>query len=201
MNITLDDFLEKFFDFYELCGSEEKIQYDNLKDNPPRKYRYLQLKSIMNAYNIGPVENFTAGSFTDCNKDPDKKEAFRNHILNDVKSNNWLKLEQQLIKSEYEDFTDHVPYLFEKLIHLRIRLENLRKLNSGSIIASGIFAYTILKTNQITSEVELMIQKTNELLIFLMDPLEKLKPLQIYYLVKNFDYPDVNLDEIDKEYI
>lgn len=199
--ITLATLLDMYADLRDLCGIQNAIVFDAFKDNPPRKFRYVQVQAILNAYQLGTVENFQEGAFTSYIPSSGESDTILTYIYNDsIKK--WPWVIKEMSQSVSHVHSHHFPALFKRAMLLRLKLEELIKFNNGVVASFGIYNYAYVKSEDLLqSNISSMIHDVNCFLTFLIDPLRKRKRLRIEYLVRNFDYPDIDIKKIDAGYL
>ena len=110
--ITAKNLLMLFLELKSLSPVINEWTEEELKSNPPRYYRMLQLKALIKAYNIESFEDFMNGSFIEKNVVEYYNVVFQ-------------KAKRELRTDKYDDMdTSHrsstgVKSLFEMLLEYR----------------------------------------------------------------------------------
>lgn len=104
------------------------------------------------------------------------------------------------VLNEYEFVnTKKMNFLFIRLLEYRMKLELLFDCNSNVLAVSGFHALPINLTYQINKKIKRQTKIIENILVLLVEPMFRMVTLEM--LVKDFDYPDVDLDEIDLDNI
>lgn len=187
-NSLKDEFLifKLFFELKQLEQNLENWKEENLKDNPPRFYRFMMIKSILNYYNIS-LNDFINGDFLNQFKDENRQ------IIND-KLIGFDNLNEFLIDCD-------IQFLYKKLFEFRLKLESVFNFNSGLL---AIFESRILPIKLIENTIEIFKDETeiiDEILCSLLLSAKNEHRIDMIKLISEFNFPMVNLDEIDADWI
>ncbi len=183
-----DEFLifKLFFELKQLEQNLENWKEENLKDNPPRFYRFMMIKSILNYYNIS-LDDFINGDFLNQFKDENRQ------IIND-KLIGFDNLHEFLIDCD-------IQFLYKKLFEFRLKLESIFNFNSGLL---AIFESRILPIKLIENTIEIFKDETeiiDEILCSLLLSAKNEHRIDMIKLISEFNFPMVDLDEIDADWI
>lgn len=183
-----DEFLifKLFFELKQLEQNLENWKEENLKDNPPRFYRFMMIKSILNYYNIS-LDDFINGDFLNQFKDENRQ------IIND-KLISFDNLNEFLIDCD-------IQFLYKKLFEFRLKLESVFNFNSGLL---AIFESRILPIKLIENKIEIFKNETeiiDEILCSLLLSAKNEHRIDMIKLISEFNFPMVDLYEIDADWI
>lgn len=160
--------------------------------NPPRLYRLQMINALMKAFNIKcSYTDFLKGEFITEENLPSSEEILRFTAK--------LYPDKMGIKPQDNCDVGHAKYIFQSFIQYRLKLVELFDIGSGVYAASGY--------NRIPSLVFFGINKKLEAETNILDTLILLfmKFVKSNYsredLIRRFNYPDVDLDEIDSEWM
>lgn len=184
--------LEDYLELKSLVPNIENWKEDLLLSNPPRYYRLLRIKACMLSLTIEAEDfrQFASGRW------------FRNA------SPELIDTIEQVLKETYcldyqkyldEDKVFSGRYMFSMLLQLREALYKLTSIRSGILAASGHFLTPIFM-------IEHLQQKTLSEQLALDEAIQlMLNPNEIRFnynqMTKSFGFPDVNIQDIDLEWI
>jgi hypothetical protein len=190
--------LEKrlLFTFLTLYSFEKEVRFwslENFKDNPPRLYRLQMIDSLMEALDIkSSYLEFTEGKFIaeiQLNKWGDFKKSIEKI----------LPKEDEASRPMFEIKVNHIMANFRLLMYYRMNAERLISSTSGIYAASGEFRTFVKLMNNTSRKLYKELKKIDTILLFCINP------NNIYYseeeLVNNFNFPDVNIIDVDMEWI
>jgi len=185
------DVLDLYLEFEGMQYDQDTWAEGNLQDNPPRFYRLKALGSLFRAFGLGDIREFAEGTFVLKRKIEDYST-----LIKQMKSE--LKSVTKFRKGE--EITLHeIAFLFRRLMDYRRRWDRVINFSSGLLECSAKYRYAFYKINQVNSEIQDEILPVNDILCFITSPVEK--AISKEELVKHFDYPDVDLSDIDDEWI
>lgn len=160
-------------------------------EKQPILIRFKKLNALLSAVNCN-LSTFVNGEFLE-DDDPELLEA----ILFEI-NKTYPKLIKRL--NEYEVVnTKKLNFLFKRLLEYRMKVELLFDCNSNVLAVSGFHTLPINLTYQINKKIKRQTNIIENILVLLVEPMFCMVTFEM--LVKNFDYPDVDLDEIDLENI
>lgn len=184
--------LEDYLELKSLVPNIENWKEDLLLSNPPRYYRLLRIKACMFSLTIEAEDfrQFASGRW------------FRNaspEIIDTI---------EQVLKETYcldyqkyldEDKVFSGRYMFSMLLQLREALYKLTSIRSSILAASGHFLTPIFM-------IEHLQQKTLSEQLALDEAIQlMLNPNEIRFnynqMITSFGFPDVNIQDIDLEWI
>jgi hypothetical protein len=184
--------LEDYLELKSLVPNIENWKEDLLLSNPPRYYRLLRIKACMLSLTIEAEDfrQFASGRW------------FRNA------SPELIDTIEQVLKETYcldyqkyldEDKVFSGRYMFSMLLQLREALYKLTSIRSGILAASGHFLtpiFIIEHLQQKTLTEQLALDEAIQLM---------LNPNEIRFnenqMITSFGFPDVNIQDIDLEWV
>ncbi|WP_299521830.1 hypothetical protein [Winogradskyella sp.] len=196
---TVKNFLDKYYEFKAMVPDYRNWNHKSLKYNEPRLYRLKELESLIQAFDIG----------TDLLQDFQNRKFLERRTLSDfepiIKDIEKYALNDKYEKERYQSEIERAKSVrwFEMLIQNFMRfseeMRNILKFNSGVLEAGSlIFRYSINKTQKLLNDIDLKeLKEIDELLCKVLDP--KSKIFTKSELIKNFNFPDVDLEAIDME--
>jgi len=196
---TIKNFLDKYYEFKAMVPDYRNWNHKSLEYNEPRLYRLKELESLIIAFDIGTdllqdfqnrkfLERRTLSDFEPIIKDIEK------YALNDEYEKERYKSEMERAKS-----VRWFEILIQNFMRFSEEIRNILKFNSGVLEASTlIFRYSINKTQKLLNDIDLKeLKEIDKLLCKVLDP--KSKIFTKSELIKNFNFPDVDLEAIDME--
>lgn len=198
----MTDDLPIFKLFFELKALSPNISLWNnefFKDNPPRLFRYKMIISILNFLELD-IDSFINGTFL--KKDDiklnrqiiDKLNNKHASIVSDFFNSSTFK--DELDKSTFEQSID---YLFCRLFEYKELLYMVENFNSGALVVAPYYSLSFLLTNEISKQINQKSIIIDEILLLLL--LQGKSKINIKELIRQYDYPQVDLTEVDLEYI
>ncbi|WP_338768324.1 hypothetical protein WAF17_07575 [Bernardetia sp. ABR2-2B] len=201
---TVKDFLEIYLQFVDLVPKQSEWNEEAISSNPPRLYRLQQLKSLMKAFDIGEnlSKDFKNGSFLR------GRGAFEYKLINNDVEKYVDNLESQSYKErkkrQLEDYKIQngrsLSFTFTKFLDVIERADNLLKINSGVMEASTIMGgYTVNKVWDLANSIDKeKLDEVKDLLCSMIDSEQKTFSQKI--LTEKYNFPDVDLEEIDMDW-
>jgi hypothetical protein len=186
--ILLDDYLEMM----SLTSGLQTWDAEQFKDNPPRYYRVQRIQACMRALNIHThqVHQFKSGGW--CMPISEDLVQYIQSVLKVP-----FKLDYASYIDSHSRFTEN--YFFRMLLDMREIMSKYTHLQQAILAASGHFLTPVFMLNHLQEKQESEKKAIDEVLQLLMNPTEL--RLTREELIAQFDYPDVDLDEIDLEWI
>jgi hypothetical protein len=164
----------------------------SLEGNPPRYYRFRRIVSCLMALDLDfiAVEDFEKGPFI---------RKFSNSDL--------AKVEQILNEGfliEFGTFIDErnsaiLPDLFVLFFKLYKNLDDLKNTFSSLIEAPTHFWIPIITKEQVVNKYADQEKTIERILVYLLNREEKV--FSKSEMIQKFDFPDVDLDDIDMEWV
>jgi hypothetical protein len=196
---TVKDFLEKYYEFKAMVPDYKDWNHKNLNYNKPRLYRLKMLESLIQAFDIGTdlLQDFQNRNFLDRRTLSDFEP-----ILKDIEKyalNDTYESKRYAAAIQRADRTRSFEMVIQNFMRFSEEMRNILKFNSGVLEAGSlIFRYSIDKTQKLLNNIDLKeLNEIEELLCKVLDP--KHKVFTQSELIKNFNFPDVDLDAIDIE--
>jgi len=165
------------------CWTEEK-----LSDNPPRFYRLRQLTALFKAYGIPFDPNlFMLGEFID----PDN-QRYHTILMKLSKGRSRGK------KSRKPEDTWALSKCFETLLDYRMRLDEVLSFSSGVLTAPPSISHVLKTIGKLNQVINKNITPIEDILAEFISP-EGLT-FTIEQMVRDYEYPDVDLFDIDMDW-
>jgi hypothetical protein len=187
--VTSRDLLLAFLDLRRLSPEVDNWTEERLADNPPRLARLRQLVALFKAFGIpwNPAA-FVEGTFIrpgDPRYDPIvsrlKAEAVEGEALEDGRARRQL------------------PKFFSILFDYRTRLDDVLSFNSGLIEASGLYLLAYRKADMQNQIIRNNLAAIEDTLAELISPGRA--ALSRERLVHEFGYPDVDVTDLDLDWL
>jgi hypothetical protein len=191
VNYTAKDVLDLYLEFEGMQSDQDTWAEGSLQDNPPRLYRLKALGSLFRAFELGDIKEFAVGTFVLKRKIEDYSALIK-QIKSELRTITKLRKGEQLTLKE-------IAFLFKRLLEYRRRWDDVTGFSSGLYACSAKYRYAFYKIDQVNSEIHDKISPINDILTFIMAPVGK--AISKEELVKHFDYPDVDLSDIDDEWL
>jgi hypothetical protein len=160
-------------------------------EKQPVLIRFKKLNALLSAVNCN-LSTFVNGEFL---KDDDSE--LLETILFEI-NKTYPKLIKRLNEYEFIN-TKKLNFLFTRLLEYRTKVELLFDCNSNVLAVSGFHTLLINLTFEINKKIKRQTNIIDNILLLLIEPLFTEVTLEL--LVENFNYPNVDLDEIDLENI
>jgi hypothetical protein len=191
VNYTAKDVLDLYLEFEGMQPGQDTWTEDKLADDPPRFYRLKMLLSLFRAFELGDIREFAEGTFVLKRKIEDYGALIK-QMKSELRTITKFRKGEQLTLNE-------IVFLFKRLLEYRRRWDDVTGFSSGLYACSAKYRYAFYKIDQVNSEIRDKISPINDILNFIMSPSGKFMSKE--ELVKHFDYPDVDLSDIDDEWI
>lgn len=224
-NLTAKDLLHKVVDFlqYDTTNDENFFDEERLKKNPPQYYRALQIHAMLIAFGVTKLQSpsYVNQVFRNI------KRIYKGSEKSDIKAEldffmrgdfiddelEWVKKIPELDRriKEFakenvklsEDFYQRplsIQWLFSDLLDFRIDIQRFIKGPTGLIEGFNIALFYSHKFQFESSEaLKPIAQEIDETLALLIDPYQK--SFTIEELISKFNYPNVNLNEVDSDWL
>ena len=197
--LTAIDLIDKVIEFQSLTPDKNKWNLKDLKYNPPRYYRLLQLESLFSAFleerNM-TIENFLEAKFLNESTDYEK-------IFNYIK--NWnLEFKTKINPIEISDFNNKSVYdiigCFKYLINYLIEFHKLQDFHCN---LSDTTLFTNRFSKVIVREINYSFDKTKiynlkKVVGLICDQQER--RISLYELVNSYKYPDLSISDVDGDW-
>lgn len=185
--------LDLFLDLYTYDDNISLWSFDTFEDNPPRYYRLKMIAALMKALEINySYSELSQGKFIS-NKQVEKWAAFKNSIE--------TILSQDKVYNDSRFVTDasDITNIFRTLMRYRLYAQQLLSSNDCIYAASGEFRVFLELMNTPSQQLVEELKKIDSVLLFCLNP------LGISYtkeeLMNQFGFPNVNLREVDIEWM
>lgn len=186
--ITVEDLLEIFIELKNLDHEEEQWTIQKFSDDASKLYRYLILKSLLRAFDIGDSisDDFMSGKFLD-----NRYLGDYEYVINCYSKYLYNGLNEPptgVVLNELKDF-------FNSLLNYRLTLDLMIKYNdlifesvNVKLLVTQFFYDYYCECGQVKAKID-------NLLCSMIDPQKKSFTLK--KLIVDFDYPGVDLEKID----
>lgn len=201
-NYTAKDFLEIYLEFLGLVPKQSEWNEEVIFSIPPRLYRFRQLKSLMKAFEIGEdlLIDFKEGGFLSRRENLDLSLLFedmekyvQSNIANEEQEKSILFLKNDA-KSSIK-----IRFLFKHFFKIIEETNKFININDGIISSMPIGIYFTSKTNALIHSIDNT--KFEELKILLCSMIDsEHKTFSRKILIEKYNFPDVDLEEIDMEW-
>ncbi|GAB5418059.1 MAG: hypothetical protein Crog4KO_31390 [Crocinitomicaceae bacterium] len=196
---SIKDFLALFREFKAMVPDSSNWQLNQLKSNESGYYRLKQLLSLMKAFNLGSdlLSDVHRRGFL-----KHRTEADFAPLISDMKS--YLVRSKKGIQCSNTEFKN-MPYAFyDRLLHhffqFSEEMRNLIRINDDWLEADSVTShYSIFKTEEVLKSIDLKaLEEIENLLHKIMDPHQQVFSKSM--LIEQFDFPDVDLEQIDMKH-
>jgi hypothetical protein len=185
--ITARSILLGFLDLRRLSPDLRHWTEKRLSDNPPRLIRLRQLVAMFRAFGLPwNPRSFTQGKFI-------KPEDPRYTAL-------LSKLEKEVPKEGRNSCGRHqLPFFFALLFDYRSSLEETLSFTSGVLEASGLYLHACHKAEELNTIIRENVAIVEDILVALISPGGL--SFSVEQLARDYDYPDVDLLDLDIEWM
>jgi hypothetical protein len=186
--ITSNDLLAGFLDLRGLTRDLNNWTEELLSGNPPRLFRLRQLTALFQAFGIPwDPQSFVKGKFIQ------PEDPRYDSLLS--------KLSAELLKdTNCEVWNRHrLPRFFATLFDYREHVDDVLLFTSGVLLSSGLFKLAFGKIDELNRIIQKNIASIDDTLVALISP--EMAVFSIEQLVCDYGYPDVDLSEIDDDWI
>lgn len=195
----IKDLLDKFFEFKAMVPNVNSWNLISLQDNEPRYYRLKELLSLIKAFEIGDdlYNDLQNTGFLERRTILDLEP-----ILKDIESYALSdKFESEKFKQESKRFTNVVRFkmLIQAFMRFSEAMRSVLAFNSSWLMTGSVTArYSIHKTQKLLNKIDLSeLKEIDYFLCKILDPKDKV--FTKYELIKNYNFPDVDLASIDMD--
>lgn len=183
--------LDLYLEFEAMQPDKRTWTPDKLRDNPPRLYRFQMLTSLFRAFDLGDLRKFSEGTFVRQRRIDDYAALIR-------QMESELKTVTKFRKGE--DISLHeIAFLFTRLLEYRRRWDTLMHFSSGLLACSARYRYASFKVDEVNSQIRDRIAPINDILARIISPHQKV--ISKAELIAQFNYPDVDLLDINTDYL
>lgn len=190
--LTSRSLLFAFLDLQGLTPELNDWTEERLADNPPRLIRLRRLIALFQAFGL-PWEptGFTQGKFLKLKASQERASRY-GALLSKYRAE---------MPEEYREAVKHhfLPSFFEVLFGYRSQLERALSFPSGFLAASGLFLHALQKMGDVNRAVRDRVIPIDDILAELISP--EGASFSVGHLAQEFGYPDVNLFEIDTDWV
>lgn len=190
--ITISE--ELFQLYFELRLLHPKIEDWNetfFEKRPPLYYRFQKVSSILKSFDC-TIDSFIAGDFIQSQKEVANSKF---HLLLKAKFPKICRKSATFEKLEVSELV----FLFTKLMSYREKISELFDINSDVLVASYNFSLPIELINNLNHKIANKTKIIDRLLIMFLET--KLTNMDRKTLTLNFNYPNVDIMEIDIDFM
>lgn len=188
---TAKDVLDLYLEFESMQPDKRTWTDSRLQDNSPRFYRLKMLQSLFTAFDLGDLNKFAEGNFVLKRRIEDYDSLIK-RIKSELKSVTKFRKGEEIALSE-------IAFLFKRLLEYRRRFDHVIGFSSGLLACSARCRYAFYKIDQVNSQIRDSITPINDMLSFIISPVGK--AISEKELIEFFDYPVVDLLDIDIDYM
>lgn len=185
------DVLDLYLEFKGMQPDQDTWSEDKLADDPPRFYRLKMLLSLFRAFELGDIKEFDEGAFVLRRKIEDYSTLIK-QMKSELKSVTKFRKGEKITLHE-------IAFLFRRLMDYRRRWDRVINFSSGLLACSARYRYASYKTEEVNSQIRDKIAPINDILAVIMSPMRKV--ISKEELLTHFDYPDIDLSDIDEVYV
>jgi hypothetical protein len=181
--ITAHSLLYRFLELRSLTPELGHWTEERLSGNPPRLLRLRQLTALFRAFGIPwDPPSFVEGKFID--PEQPRYAALLLKLVTEMTegSDRWVAAHQ-------------LPEYFAILYDYRERVDKVLSFSSGLLEASGLYLHAHLKAGELNQVIRDNVAIIDDSLAALISP--EGTAISIEQLVRDYRYPNVDLDEID----
>ena len=186
--VTNKDILRIFFELLSLSKDINEWSVEKFKYNEPRLLRYQQLMALLQAFNIPTdIHTFVNGSFIDGTHE--KYAKIRKYMMRNNKT-----------RYRVGEITGYdIDEAFAYMLEYRMKLNTVLVHNKQLILASHSMRYAYFQIMKVNRTIKKDIEEYDTFLAWIISP-EK-ESYSIEEMVKCFAYPNVDMSEIDLNYM
>ena len=197
-NITALSLLHAFL---ELRGFSPKLDdwtEERLSDNPPHLFRLRQIAAMFRAFGLPwNPSAFMQGEFIQF--EHPRYAPLLSRLTEEYAKAMTVEWSKEPHGIAHKDYSHHLRGVFSTLFDYRGRVEKVLSFPSRFIAASGLYGLAVMKTEASNLEISRDIATVDDLLAELISP--EGASFSIDYLARNYGYPDVDLLEIDIDWM
>lgn len=188
---TAKDVLDLYLEFESMQPDKRTWTDGKLRDNPPRFYRFKMLQSLFRVFDLGDLKKFAEGNFVLERRIEDYTLLIK-RMKSELKSVTKFRKGEEIAQSE-------IAFLFKRLLEYRRIFDHMIGFSSGLLACSARYRYAFYKIDQINSQMRDSITPIDDVLSFIISPARK--EFSKKELIELFDYPVVDLLDIDVDYM
>jgi len=190
-NYSAFEFIPMYFEFKAMTPNISQWNEKSPKANLPRYYRFLRLKSLLKAFGLAiDLCEFESGKFI-YNKDISEYQ-FLTKELEKFNLSDSNKVESKEINNS------DIQHVFIRFLQLLDSVHTVKSFNSGLMEASTVSTRFMYVTSKFFIE-ELYnlkhLMRIERILASIVDP--ENREFSIYELIDKYNFPDVDLFDID----
>ncbi|PIB35753.1 hypothetical protein BFP72_10285 [Reichenbachiella sp. 5M10] len=193
------DLILKFYEFKAYVPNRSEWNAESLKFNQPRYFRYLEILSLMKAFKVGSniQEDFEHLGFLQKRTKEDFTLLIKD--IEDYASHSEHEKQRWERDSQSSSLIKKLGFTVSKLFRFSEEFRSLLDFNSGVMEAGQITSrYAITRTKRILENIDLTeLHEIEGILCSLINP--ENKTFTQNELVTHYDFPQVDLAEIDSD--
>lgn len=198
--LTAQNLLDFYIDFQRYTPDIKDWKEKTLIKSPPRMYRYQMINSLLKAFGICDklTRYFIDGVFLENKLPIDYKylvSMYKVFIKNENSSNGNETTKDIATSLPTILKQNEIKYLFERLLEYRTKIDNVVQYNDGVYAAPPVDLFNQHFIQAYIKQSKVFQVKIDKLLCSIIDPQNK--KFTIKELIKDYNYPDVDLDKID----
>ncbi|WP_457746909.1 hypothetical protein [Sulfurimonas sp.] len=184
--LTAEDLLKLFLDLLSFSPDIKEWSLEEFQYNEPRLIRYQRLIALLQAFKLPTdIHNFVDGSFIDGTTD----------IYTEIRE---YMMRNNDTENRVGDIIGYdIGEAFAGMLEYRMKLNNVLSHNQQYFLVSHSHRYAYIQTSGINKKIKEELIEYDTFLAWLISP-EK-KTFTIKELEKSFNYPNVDLDQIDMD--
>ena len=183
--------LKMFLELKDFTPDVEDWSEAKMNGNPPRLYRLCQLMSLFAAFEIPwDLKSFIGGNFIDTKSS--KLDRLANELSPTMHAFEDWERKPEIVRRGF-------PMFFNILLGYRIEIDRVLNYSSGVLESSGLFGVAYELTHDVNEKIPALLERIDKILSELIDP--EMRSFSVSELVSNFGFPNVDLFEIDCDWI
>ncbi len=191
-SITAKDLVLTLIELDGLLDKDEKLNPPLFADNTSRHYRYLQIMAIQEA--LGMNESLT--SLIDGDFIKNREYEFYPGLKTELETEKIIKrYGSEKLRLHPVKLIGAAQFSYRQLMAYRINIHRVLSFWSSSIIGEPLYMLPYYMTQKINSQILKQIDVIDNKLAYFIDPNKK--QFKRSYLVKQFHYPDVDIQMVD----
>ncbi|MGP8217563.1 MAG: hypothetical protein ACLQQ4_18490 [Bacteroidia bacterium] len=191
MTVSAKDLLQKTIELVSISPDGTKWSEENLKD-PRQLYRYKQITVLLEAFGIQKdLGAFLLGDFTFKRSEADYKK-----LLREIE---WVLSRFKKVNGKLEVSKRKLSLLFKLAFGYRLSIYNTMKYWDSYLLADPVLLFPQITTKWLNAELLKHGNILDGLLCSIIDPDNQEIPISI--LIEKYRYPDINIEQVDLDYI
>jgi hypothetical protein len=188
------DLLYLYLEMRQLTPKEKEWNEKALAENPPRLIRLQRLKALFRAFSIPfDLKKFRKGRFIDW------KNPVYEVFLERARAAFSKQVAEGKLSGMLEVDSFYLSDIFSHLLKYRWELERALSFNAGLLCAGNLFYFEFITINAMDREIRSQLPMIDDLLVELISP--TYAAVSRGELVNKYSYPDVDLGEIDLDWV